>query len=553
MESGPLSNGVFWCALLVFAGSFALSAWDISDHGIAAAYSDPVGKVRAQDEALYVNSAIRITQDGDWLTPKFMGRPFFLKPPLLMWLAALSIRMFGVSLLAVRLPSLIFGAAGATAAFLWIARCRSIAAGLVGSAILAMSPLWQTFSRLCYTDILAGACSTLALAAIAFDPALEKRATAVWFGIFAGAAVLSKSLAGLLPVVALAVFLAVTRRKPRLSRVLEMTVAALAVAAPWHIYQVFVHPRWFWAEGIQFQLLGVGLKGMPTGDFKHSGFFYLQRLLQMDPLSALLGGFGVVGFLAVVRKQKDSSRYLLAFCWVAVTVAALFAFQTKNLPYIVFLLPGLVILGSTCGPELVKYRARPWMLAVFLVGIFAVKTVAANHPWSLHPGSPVVEGAGAMRAYYNLHRDAELIVVQPDDEFYSATIPLKHVRYALVDPGGITLRAMPFYAPLGIVLTTSQFLRLPDLLGGYRQILREWGLRSTEPVGSMIVMSTSLELADIVRSRPASDFYLPSEWAGKLKSTESTHWRMPFSSGRVFLLSRSAQGRTDHTSLPARW
>ena len=76
MESGPFKNGVFWCALLVFAGSFALSAWDISNPGIAAAYSDIIGKIRAQDEALYVSSAIRITQDGDWLTPKFMGRPF---------------------------------------------------------------------------------------------------------------------------------------------------------------------------------------------------------------------------------------------------------------------------------------------------------------------------------------------------------------------------------------------------------------------------------------------------------------------------------------------
>jgi 4-amino-4-deoxy-L-arabinose transferase-like glycosyltransferase len=501
---------------------------------------------------MYVNSAIRITQDGDWLTPKFLGRPFFLKPPLLIWLAALSIRTFGLSLLAVRLPSLIFGAAGATAVFIWIARWRSTAAGLFGSAVLVMSPLWQTFSRLCYTDMLAGACSALALTAIALDPPVEKRATAVWFGVFAGAALLSKSVAGLLPVAALFVFLAVTRTRPKLRRVLEMTLAALTVAVPWPIYQASVHPRWLWAEGVQFQVLRVGLKGMPTGEFHHSGFFYLDRLLRMDPLLALVGGIGLVGFFWKQKGRTDMRGETLALCWSAVTVAALLAYQGKNLPYIVFLLPGLVILGATCGPEL-RQRPAPWILAGLLLGIFAIKTLAVDRLWSLQPGAPVVAGAEAMRAYYNLQRDAELIVVQPDDEFYSATIPLKRVRYALVDPTGITVRTVPFYAPLGIVLTTREFLMLPSLMSGYRQVLQEWGLPSTEPVGSMIVMNAPVELQDLVQSRPQSDFYVPADWVPGLKNAQSTHWLIPFSSHRVFLLSRSARARNEATRLPVPW
>jgi len=46
--------------LLVFVGSFFLSTCDIGRQGIAATYSDPIGHIRARDEALYVNSAIRI-------------------------------------------------------------------------------------------------------------------------------------------------------------------------------------------------------------------------------------------------------------------------------------------------------------------------------------------------------------------------------------------------------------------------------------------------------------------------------------------------------------
>jgi hypothetical protein len=550
MAFGISKKSVFLCALLIFTASFFLSAWDIARQSIAATYSDPVQHLRAQDEALYVNSAIRITQDGDWLTPKFMGRPFFLKPPLLMWLAAISIRTFGLSLMAVRLPALLFGAAGVTAVFVWIVRCRSIPAGFLGASILAMSPLWQTFSRLCFTDILAGACAALALAAIALDPQLEKNRTAVWFGAFAGAAILAKSLAGFLPVVALVLFFVTSRTKPSATRLLTMTLACLAVAAPWHIYQLVVHPRWFWAEGIQFQLLGVGVKGMPTGDFNHSTLFYLVRLLQMDPIMVLLGLSGVCGFaFGWWNHGEKQPAQLLAFCWIASTTAALFAFQTKNLPYLVFLLPGLAILGAVCGPVPKSSMVVLTVLAV----LFAVKVMGGDRPWSLHPGAPAMEGAAAMKAYYDLHRDAELISIQPDDNFYSASIPLNRVRYALLDPSETVVRTVPYYAPLGIVLTVREFLNLPGLLPTYRARLNQWGFDSIEPVGSMIIMDASSQVEDLVRQRPDSDFYLPSEWATGLRSGDASHFVVVYSPTRVFLLSRSAHPKAEVPYHPAPW
>ena len=549
-------------ALLVFLATFLFSSWDIAHLGIAATYSDPIEHIRAQDEALYVNSAIRITQDDDWLTPKFMGRPLFLKPPLLMWLSALSIRTFGLSLLAVRLPALLFGAAGASAVFVWIAQCRSILAGLLGAAILVMSPLWQTFSRLCYTDMLAGSCSALALAAVALDPHLEKRASAVWFGAFSGAAVLAKSLAGSFRSGRWFSSWFVSREKPRFARLVDISISVLAVALPWHVYQGLVHPQWFWAEGIQFQLLGVGLKGMPTGDFRHSPFFYLQRLLQMDPVMALLGLVGLLGFLRNIQDRSMTvaarKRFaflptpeLLAFCWVAATLAALFAFQAKNLPYLVFLLPGLAILGAACGPKFVDQR--PVVTLSVLLVLFAVKGLSADRPWSLRPGAPPLEGAKAMRDYYDLHRDTELIVARPDDEFYSATIPLPRVRYALVDPTGIVARTVPYYIPLGIVVTTQELLFLQTLLPGYQENLRKWGFDSDEPVGTTILMNAPEDLSELVRARPESDFYLPAEWAQKIQNYQPTHTLLPYSIQRVFLLSNKAQPRTGVPALPGRW
>ena len=46
-----------------------------------------------------------MTVDGDWLVPHMNGIPHFQKPPILYWLTALSLRNFGHSEWAARLPS----------------------------------------------------------------------------------------------------------------------------------------------------------------------------------------------------------------------------------------------------------------------------------------------------------------------------------------------------------------------------------------------------------------------------------------------------------------
>jgi 4-amino-4-deoxy-L-arabinose transferase-like glycosyltransferase len=123
-------------AVLVFFISFGVLAWNINQAGIAAAYNDSIAHIRAQDEAPIVSATIRMTKDSDWMTPKLMGRPFILKPPLLIWLSALSIRMLGLSLFSVRLPVLLLGAAGVAAVFAWGAYARSMAAGVLGGCAL---------------------------------------------------------------------------------------------------------------------------------------------------------------------------------------------------------------------------------------------------------------------------------------------------------------------------------------------------------------------------------------------------------------------------------
>src|SRR5258708_21627737 len=59
------------------------------------------------DEPRYAWIARDMVETGDWVTPRLYGKPWFEKPPLYYWGAALCFKLFGVSEAAARLPSAI--------------------------------------------------------------------------------------------------------------------------------------------------------------------------------------------------------------------------------------------------------------------------------------------------------------------------------------------------------------------------------------------------------------------------------------------------------------
>ncbi len=61
-----------------------------------------------------------MAESGDWVTPRLYGKPWFEKPILYYWAAALSFKLFGVSEATARLPSAVF-ALFATLSLAWLA------------------------------------------------------------------------------------------------------------------------------------------------------------------------------------------------------------------------------------------------------------------------------------------------------------------------------------------------------------------------------------------------------------------------------------------------
>jgi 4-amino-4-deoxy-L-arabinose transferase-like glycosyltransferase len=486
--------------------------------GLAGDYIDPIGKITAQDEALYAHSAIAMARSGDWLTPRFMGRYALYKPPLLVWAAAASGKLLGVSRLSLRLPIAIFSALALGLLFLWAGELAGWQAGAVAGALLLSNHLWHTLAALCMTDGLLLACYIAAFYALFCDPWLESRAALLGFSGAVAAAILTKGIAGTLPLPVLGLYWLAARRqeRPAFLRVCLAAALALAFAAPWFVYQGAVHPRWFWTEHIAVEILGFGASAPPQTSHENQALFYLMRLAATDPLLLAAAAVAIPAFLSDLRGRRAAPVLLAA--WIAVMLAAMLGWQYRNAAYLLPLVPALALLAAAWGPFR-THQYAPWMLVALAAG-FLIKTSVPDQPWGLdYRAGTVQPAAPILSAYCAQARGNEFIVLDVADDLYAAALPLARLRYVTVAPVAVPAGpyAMPF-AEMGITVTVEQFNDLARYTPAFRDRLREWGLDSGAPIATLIVARTAADLAALVRAHPESDFLIGGAYRKAVES-----------------------------------
>src|SRR5437879_10422572 len=125
---------------------------------------------------------------GEWATPYLAGQPFFDKPPLVVWLAALSFELFGVSTWSARLPGVALGIAACLVLWRLGAFLFDERVGLTAGAILALTPGFVRFGStlLLDTALALGALAGLLATARAF----ARGGSGLWWaGVWVGLAV----------------------------------------------------------------------------------------------------------------------------------------------------------------------------------------------------------------------------------------------------------------------------------------------------------------------------------------------------------------------------
>src|SRR5215475_5588864 len=113
--------------------ALAILCYALFFHGLAG-----IGFI-GPDEPRYAAIAREMLATGDYITPRLHGMPWFEKPPLMYWLAAIGYKIFGVNELGGLFPS----ALGATISVFFLYWCgRKLwnrEAGFIAAVVMATS------------------------------------------------------------------------------------------------------------------------------------------------------------------------------------------------------------------------------------------------------------------------------------------------------------------------------------------------------------------------------------------------------------------------------
>src|SRR5438105_7674771 len=228
LEPPPLRRMLFLCLLTLTAIlHIATIGW---------------GDLYNETEGQYAGAAREMLASHHWLTPTNDGIPRPQKPPLLYWAVAVSLKAFGLTTAAVRLPIALAIFASIALTFLIGDRLgghwRGFLAGLIHlccagtflfGRIVMPEPLFAAF--------IAGAISC---AIRGYERRRGRRAWFIGFWACAALACMTKSLHGLLYPAALLILLACFYREARM-RFGQLfrwdgILVFLLIAAPWHLW-----------------------------------------------------------------------------------------------------------------------------------------------------------------------------------------------------------------------------------------------------------------------------------------------------------------------------
>jgi 4-amino-4-deoxy-L-arabinose transferase-like glycosyltransferase len=350
------------------------------------------------DEPRYAWIARDMAESGDWITPRLYGKPWFEKPPLYYWSAALSFKLFGVGETTARLPSAIY-ALLATLAMAWLAwRIYGAETARWLLLLLPTTMAMIAFSHAAATDMPFAATLTIAMvfaaqllglntaqrdggrvprpASLAWRthdslgahdfnraekplnegalapevsdsplPAIHRSniPSAIFFGFFLGLAVIAKGPAAIILSGGAVFFWAtITKRWREAVRCLHplAITAFCATALPWYILCARRNP-----DFLRVFIIEHNFKRFLTPEFQHiQPFWYYAGILLIAflPWTLLLLYTVIRGALNLWRTRTMFQATLFLLCW-PLFVVIFFSVSKSKLPG--YILPAIPAIG----------------------------------------------------------------------------------------------------------------------------------------------------------------------------------------------------------------
>lgn len=304
------------------------------------------------DEGIVASIAQEMLERGDLVTPRQQGEPFLDKPILYFWAQAASLKLFGMSAAAVRLPGLLLGLCGAVAAGALGWRMFGPAAGYLAGLFYATMILPAALTQIPVHDVALVLFVTAAIAVFWEADRATRSAGWAWIalaGAALGLAMLTKGLVGVALVgVAYGAWLLLYRRLT-LEKCLHGAAAlavALLVAGGWYLAMERANPGYLRYFFVERHFLGFATQTQRHAD---SPWWYYFPIL-------LGGGLPWIGYLPVAlrdvydsRGRLSHARYqsvALLLCWLVGGSLLMMAARSKLVTYVWPVFPPMAILAA---------------------------------------------------------------------------------------------------------------------------------------------------------------------------------------------------------------
>ena len=323
------------------------------------------------DEGRYAEIPREMLERGDLITPTLNYVKYFEKPPLLYWLNAASIWIFGQNEFAARLPSALCGLATVLATYLIARKLYDRRTALISAIILGTSAGFVLQSRIILTDMLLTFCLTAALGAFIVAAQHERRRGGAlpWylFYLFCALAVLAKGLIGIVfPGGIIFIYLLLTGKWRIVKRMRLVTglLLFLTVVAPWFVAVSLRNP-----EFARFFFIHEHFERFTStvhGRYQPVWFFLPVLLGTMLPWSFFIPGALVRAWRNRRHEEFQVGLYLLI--WIAVIFLFFSKYSSKLVPYILPIFPPLAMLIAQRINSLMEGRGRELKLAAIMLG-----------------------------------------------------------------------------------------------------------------------------------------------------------------------------------------
>lgn len=310
------------------------------------------------DEPRYAAIAREMFLTGDYITPRLYGTPWFEKPVLMYWLAAVGYKLFGINEAGARFPSALAASVCVFLVYFCGRRFWDRAIAFIAALILLSSIGFFAFARAASMDMPLTMCLTAALVFFLFGYNDQTPRRPLWFYAFyaaMGFGVLAKGpIAVLLPALSLAGFLGLRGRwdewRTWYPKGLWITAA---ISLPWFVVCTVVNGWQF----LQVFFINQNIERFTTTIHGHPRpfyFFFPVFLLLTFPWTFLM--------IPTLRRRFGKNEHILLW-WAAVPFVFFSLSQSKLPGYILPMAPAIALLFAK---ELLQPVSRAYKVAVFI-------------------------------------------------------------------------------------------------------------------------------------------------------------------------------------------